>query len=206
MSVILRTVGVMLAGRFAVPIAGISGIAATISFFVFIFSSGNRSFQLFLFFLCAAAVCYLSIKILLSISKRGQNLILNINAKEGLNLNPNNMLGYPSPAFIAFDKESRKLTICNSITGDYKIHDFEYVLRWHYEWATGIRSDLDVRGGAYIPRTGMREPTFNQTEYRKNYKLILEVADENYPILKFQMQGEASAEQWCAKLNAIFNG
>ncbi len=66
--------------------------------------------------------------------------------------------------------------------------------------------DIGITGGAYIPGTVMREPTITRTEYKKNYTLVLEVADENRPFLKFPMQGEAAAKSWCAKLNAIFNG
>jgi hypothetical protein len=35
---------------------------------------------------------------------------------------------------------------------------------------------------------------------------VLEVSDENSPVLKFPMQGEAAAQRWCATLNAVFNG
>ncbi|WP_028103741.1 hypothetical protein [Pseudoduganella violaceinigra] len=206
MSAVIRSVGVALLGTFAIPIAGITGIAAIISLLVLIFSSQMRSFNLFLFLLAAAGICYLAIKTLLGIARRGRLLVESINAKESLNLNAENMLGYPSPVFFAFDKTNRKLVACNSVNGEYKIHDFSYVLQWYYEWGTGTRMDVGITGGAYIPGTNMREPTVTHTEYKKNYKLVLEVADENSPFLKFPMQGEVPAKRWCAKLNAIFNG
>ncbi len=203
---VLRSIGIALLGTFAVPVAGITGIASLISLLLLVFSSRNRSFGLFLFFLASIAICYLAIKALQSIEKRGRLLIESINAKESINLNLENMLGFPSPAFFAFDKSNRKLAICNSVTGDYKIHDFNYVLQWYYEWGTGSRMNIGITGGAYIPGTPMREPTLTQTEYKKDFTLVLEVADENNPFFKFPMQGEAPANRWCAKLNAIFNG
>ena len=206
MAAVLRSVGVALLGAFAVPIAGITGIASVISLLVFIFSSEERSFGLFLFFLAAASTCYFAVKTLQGIEKRGRLLVESINAKENLNLNPENMLGYPSPAFFVFDKNSRKLAICNSVTGDYKLHGFNYVLQWYYEWGTGTRMDVGITGGAFIPGTNMREPTITHSEYKKNFTLVLEVADENNPFFKFPMQGESPAKRWCAKLNAIFNG
>ena len=206
MAAVIRSVGVALLGAFAVPVAGISGIAAFISLLLLFFSSEFRSFGLFLFFSAAAAICYFAVKALQGIAKRGRILVEGINIKESLALNPENMLGYPSPAFFVFDTKNRKLAICNSVTGDYKIRDFGYVLQWYYEWGTGTRMDVGITGGAFIPGPNMREPTITHSEYKKNFTLILEVADENNPILKFPMQGEAAAKRWCAKLNAIFNG
>jgi hypothetical protein len=206
MASVLRSVGIALLGAFAVPVAGVTGIVSIISLLVLVFSSDSRSFGLFLFFLTAASICYFAIKALQSIAKRGRILVESINAKESLSLNSENMLGYPSPAFFAFDKKNRKIAICNSVTGDYKLHDFSYVIQWYYEWGTGTRMDVGITGGAFIPGTNMREPTITHSEYKKNFMLVLEVADENNPFFKFPMQGEAPAKRWCAKLNAIFNG
>jgi hypothetical protein len=206
MSAIGRSIGVALLGAFAVPIAGITGIATLISLLLLIFSSDMRSFGLFVFLLITASICYLAIKALRGIEGKGRLLIEKINVQESLNLNPQNMLGYPSPAFLAFDKQARKLAICNSVTGDYKIHPFEYVSQWSYDWGTGTRMEVGIAGGQPIEGTAMREPTLTHTEYKKNFTLVLEVADENDPYLKFPMQGEEVAKRWCAKLNAIFNG
>ena len=137
--------------------------------------------------------------------KGGACWLKKINRKESLCLNPINMLGHPSPGFLVFDKVNRKIAICNSVTGDYKIHEFEYVLRWHYDWATG--TDISVSNqGDFIPGTVMRQPVVENREYRKSFALVLEVLDENNPVLKFPMQSEAAAQRWCATLNAIFNG
>lgn len=203
---VLRSIGIALLGTFAVPVAGITGIASLISLLLLVFSSGSRSFGLFLFSLASVAVCYFALKALQNIGKRGRLLVENINAKESINLNLENMLGFPSPAFFVFDNINRKLGICNSVTGDYKIHDFSYVLQWYCDWGTGSRMNIGITGGTYIPETSMQEPTITQAEYKKNFTLVLEVADDNNPLFKFPMQGEAPANRWCAKLNAIFNG
>ena len=205
MSGILRTVGVAMLAASALPVAAFTGLASIILILVFIFSPESRSFGLFLFFLVTAAVCYFAIKSLQNISKRGHSFVKNINAQEGLNLNPNEMLGYPSPTFCVFDKNNRKLAICNSVTKDYKVRDFDYVLQWYYEWGTGTRMDVGV-GGAALPKTNVRGPAISHSEYKKNFLVVLEVADENNPLFKFQMQNEEAAKRWCAKLNAIFNG
>ena len=206
MTDITRSLGVALLGAFAVPIAGFTGIAALVSALLLIFSSSMRSFSLFVFLLITASICYLAIKALRNIEGKGRLLVEKINARESLNLNPQNMLGYPSPAFLAFDKQARMLAICNSVTGDYKLHPLGYVLQWYYDWGTGTRMDVGITGGEFIPGTAMREATISHTEYKKNFTLVLEVADENDPYLKFPMQGEEAAKRWCAKLNAIFNG
>ena len=206
MAAVVRSVGVALLGAFAIPVAGISGIAAIISLLRLFFSSESRSFGLFLFFFAAATICYFAVKALQGIAKRGRLLVESINIKESLSLNPENMLGYPSPGFFVFDKNNRKLAICNSVSGDYKIHDFRYVLQWYYEWGTGTRMDVGITGGAFIPGTNMREPTITHSDYKKNFTLVLEVADGNNPFFKFPMQGENPAKRWCAKLNAMFNG
>lgn len=205
MAAVLRTVGIALLGTFAVPIAGMTGISTIVSLLVLVFSSANRSLGLFWFFLASVVVCYFALKALQGIARRGRLLVESINVKEALNLSSENMLGYPSPAFFVFDKNSRKLAICNSVTGDYKIHDFSYILQWYYEWGAGSKMNIGITGGAYIPGTSMQEPSITHTEYKKSFTLVLEVADENNPLFKFPMQGEAPAKRWCAKLNAIFN-
>jgi hypothetical protein len=206
MAGLARTIGVALLGTFAVPVAGVTGIAAMISALILVFSSDMRSFGLFVFMLIAAGVCYFAIRTLQGIQGRSRSLIENINLKESLELNPANLLGFPSPAFFAFDKVNRTLAICNGVTGDYKLYPFEYVMQWYYEWGTGTRMDVGITGGQAIPGTVMREPTITHTEYKKNFTLVLEVSDENNPLYKFPMQSEDPAKRWCAKLNAIFNG
>ena len=186
---VVRSFGTAVLGAFAVPVAGISGIAALGMFVNLIAVRGSRSFGAWMFFAAACGICYAAVKTLYSIAKQGRLLVEEINKKESLSLNPVNMLGHPSPAFLVFDKANRKIAICNSVTGTYQIHEFLYVLQWHYEWGTGVRTSV----------TGHQE-------YKKSFVLVLEVADENSPILRFPMQRESSAKRWCSVLGAIFNG
>jgi hypothetical protein len=83
--------------------------------------------------------------------------------------------------------------MCNSAIGDYKIHDFGYVLNWHYEWKIGVKRKNTMTG-------------FVEREYKHSFVVELEVADERNPLFKFSVPNEASAKFACAKLNAILNG
>lgn len=181
MAGVIRSVSIAVLGAFAVPVAGISAIAAGIMLLVLVTMPESRSFLSMMFFVAACGTCYAAVKVLHNIAKRGRLLIEEINKNESLSLNPGNMLGHPSPTFLAFDKINRKIAICNSITGDYRIHDFQYVLRWHYEWGTGISTSV-TNQGAYIPGTVMREPVVEHREYKKGFVLVLEVANESSPI------------------------
>lgn len=194
-----RTIGVALVGAFAVPVAGFSGLAASFLLLAMILTSEARSPAVFFLFMCASGLCYLAVRTLKGIRQRGRRFVENINRREALAFNAENMLGYPSPGFLVFDKENRKLAICNSVSGDYKIHELSYVLQWYYEWGTGVKTAVGTAapGGSVM---------VTQTEYKNDFFVVLEVADENNPFYKFPMPSEASAKRWCAKLNAIFNG
>ena len=197
---IIRSVGIAVAASFAIPVSVISGFISAVVLLVLIFSSSARSFELFMVCIGSGGISYLALRFLRGIAEQGAKKIADINQKESLKLNPANMLGYPSPAFMAFDKENRRLAICNSVTGDYQLYDFNYVLQWYYEWGTGIRSRMNADGE--LGRMG----SFTETEYKKNFTIVLEVANENRPFLKFPVMGETAAKRWCATLSAIFNG
>ncbi len=206
MAGMVRTLGVSLLGAFAVPVAGLSGIAAVFALLLFILIASLRTFGLFLFICLAAGLCYLAIQALKHIAARARELVLRINQKESLALDPAFTLGYPSAAFLAFDKAARKLAICNSATGDYRIHDFAYVLQWYYEWGVGTKMDVGITGGPFIPGTTMQQPTVSHREYKRAFTVVVEVADVNNPILKFPVHGEPAAKRECARLNAVLNG
>ncbi len=206
MSATVRTAGTSILGALAVPVGLFSGLAALGSLLILLFFSDGRTFGTVLFFLGSSTLCYYSIKTLRDIARRGRLLVESINAKESLAFNHEHMLGYPSPAFLVFDSKHQRVAVCNSVTGDYRVHASGYVLRWHYEWSIGTRMEADITGGRYIRGTNMREPNLTQVEYKKDFVLILEVSDENHPTLKFPMAGEEPAKRWCARLNAIFNG
>lgn len=181
----------VLLGAFAVPAAGLAGIASTISFLIIVFSPASRSAGIYLFFVAAAAICLFAVRVLWVIAARGRQLVEAINAKESLRLNPAHMLGHPGPAFLVFDKAHRTIAVCNSVTGDYKLHAFSYVLQWYYEWGVGRSMNVGIAGGPLIPGTNMREPNITHAHHKKNFTLVLEVADVDNPQYKFPMQGEA---------------
>lgn len=132
---------------------------------VFIFRLNSDSLGLFAFLArCGGAT--LPSKACRIYQKRGHSFVKNINAQEGLNLNPNEMLGYPSPTFCVFDKNNRKLAICNSVTKDWQVRDFDYVLQWYYEWERGTRMDVGA-GGAALPKTNVRGPAISHSEYKR---------------------------------------
>jgi hypothetical protein len=204
MAGIIKTVGTGVLGAFAIPVAGLSGIGAAGAPLGWIFSAEYRTSGAFLFFVSAAAICFLAIRFLISLQKKADSHVADINHQTGLNLNPANMLGFPSPVFLVFDKQNHKLAMCNSITGNFQIHELSYLLLWSYEWRNVESMELSGQGNQ-IPGTHMHAPAFERVERRKGFTLVLEVADERNPILKFPMS-ERSAKIWCAKLNAIVNG
>lgn len=94
--------------------------------------------------------------------------------------------------------------MCNSSTGDFQIYELSYLLSWNYEWRNVDSMEFSGRGNR-IQGTNMSAPAFERVQRRQGFTLVLEVADENNPILKFSMS-ERAAKVWCAKLNAIVNG
>jgi len=204
MTGIVKTVGTALFGTFAIPVAGLSGIGAIGALLTWLLSAQNRTSGIFLFFICAVSICFLSIRLLIGLQKKAHSFVADINRQTALNLNPANMLGYPSPAFLVFDKQNRKLAMCNSSTGDFQIYELSYLLSWNYEWRNVDSMEFSGRGNR-IQGTNMSAPAFERVQRRQGFTLVLEVADENNPILKFSMS-ERAAKVWCAKLNAIVNG
>ncbi|MPQ55435.1 hypothetical protein [Duganella sp. FT27W] len=216
-----KAIGISLLGAFAIPVAGFSALFALMMLLIFLFLDGYRTFGVFLTFAIAAGICYFAIKTLVGIAGKNAAFVRHINATESLALDPDNMLGAPSPAFLAFDQSNRKFAFCDRVSGEYRILDFSHVLRWYYDWGTGTRMDVHIMpnvnaaglpvtntGLPYmnVPGTPMPHAGTSHTEYKKNFKLVLETADVKNPIFTFPMQGEAAAQRWCARLNAIFNG
>ena len=216
-----KTIGISLLGAFAIPIAGFSALFALLMLFIFMFLDGYRTFGVFVTFAIAAGICYLAIKTFMGVANKNATFVRQINATESLALDPDNMLGAPSPAFLAFDQSHRKFAFCDRVSGDYRIFDFSHVLTWYYEWGTGTRMDVHMmpnvnaagmpvtdNGLDYVnvPGTVLPQAATSHTEYKKNFTLVLETADVNNPRFKFPMQGEQAAQRWCAKLNALFTG
>ncbi|MES2832469.1 MAG: hypothetical protein V4695_10800 [Pseudomonadota bacterium] len=200
----IKTIGTALLGTFAIPVAGLAGIGAVGALLGLIFSAQNRTSGVFLFFVCSASICFFAIRLLIGFQKKAQRLVVDINHRTGLNLNSADMLGFPSPAFLVFDKQNRKFAMCNSSTGDFQLYELSYLLSWNYEWRNVTNMEISGQGNR-IPGTQMHAPAFERVERRQGFTLILEVANEHSPILKFPMS-ERAAKVWCAKLSAIVNG
>ncbi|MFZ6746474.1 hypothetical protein ACO0LC_24845 [Undibacterium sp. JH2W] len=199
-----KGLGLALLATFAVPAAGLSGIGAIGALIGMLLSHDNRTSGVFTFFVVAVVICFLSIRLLVGMHKKAKGLVESINLQSNLNFNAENLLGYPSPAFLIFDKQNRKLAFCNSSTGHFKIYELSYLLAWRYEWK--IKESMELSGpGRQVGTTNMQMPSFERVQRAGDFSLILEVADESNPVIKFYMS-ERAAKEWCAKLNAIVNG
>lgn len=199
-----KGLGLAVIATLAVPTAGLSGIGVICALLGMLLSSDNRTIGVFTFFMVAAVICFLSIRLLAGMHKKAKGLVESINRQFNLNFNVGNLLGYPSPAFLVFDKQNRKLAFCNSSTGDFKIYELSHLLAWRYEWK--MKESMELSGpGRQVGTTNMHMPSFERVQRAGDFALILEVADESNPVIKFYMS-ERAAKEWCAKLNAIVNG
>jgi hypothetical protein len=199
-----RTAGTTVLSQLAIPVGGLSAIGAAGSFLLLIFSPSSRTSGVIEFFLAASSLFGLTLYFLARLQKKGKALIAQINHQEALTLDPVNMLGYPSPVFMVFDRSNQVLAICNSANGQYELQTFSYVLAWHYTWTD--RKSMEFSGpGAHIRGTSMQAPAFDPVVKRVNFMLVLEVADPARPHMKFPMS-ERAAIEWCARLQATFNG
>jgi hypothetical protein len=194
-----------LLGPVAVPVAGLSAIAAVILLLSLIFSNASKSIEIWVLFIASSVIFYGAWKTLTAIQKLGQSLVQEINHREHLNLNSQNMLGYPSPSFMAFDSKNRVIAICDGASRNYKLHEFSFVTSWSYEWDVGTKMHVGI-SDITIPGSPQRAPEITHSTHKKGFVLVLRVADENHPFRHFPMQSEAVAQRWIAKLNVIFNG
>jgi len=204
MAGIARTAGLAVVGSLAVPAAGFSGLVALFLFGAMFIDKSARCFTGFLYAGIASAICYFSIRILIGIAKRARLQVKAVNAKEGLQLSAKDLLGYPGPAYMVFDTKNRKLAVCNSATGHYKISDFTYLVSWRYEYT----STEKFQGSGYAVGNSRRVRSVrgNIQEERSAFELILEVADGDHPVMAFPMATENRAKTWCSKLNSMVNG
>lgn len=191
-------------GTIAVPVMGFSGLGTIVALLVLVFAREYRTSGVFIFFVASSIICLLSIRLLQGIYRKSRNLVEGINQQAALKFNVENLLGHPSPIFLVFDKQNKKLAVCNSSTGTFQIHPLSYLLAWHYEWKN--RETMEFNGQFYqVGNTAMNAPSFERGHKRVLFELVIELADEINPIMKFYMS-EREAKQWCAKLNAIVNG
>lgn len=218
MASVWKTAGVGAAAGLAVPVAGLSGLAAaglTLILVLAMFGVGPARLsqaslwglltsELMLYLLISLAIFTLSFRFLARLQARCQALVARINAQQGLSFDAGHLLGYPAPAFLVFDSQNRKIAACDVVNDAYKLHDFSWLLGWRMTWRE-VES-MEMNGGSrQVNASGMSVPTFERTVRAKDFAIELQTTDPQRPVLSFPMSRRA-AETWCARLNAIFNG
>ena len=218
MASVWKTAGVGAAAGLAVPVAGLSGLAAAGLTLILVLAMvgvgparlsqtslwGLLTSELMLYLLISLAIFTLSFRFLARLQARCQALVAKLNAQQGLSFDAGHLLGYPAPAFLVFDSRNRKIAACDVVNDAYKLHDFSWLLGWRMTWRE-VES-MEMNGGSrQVNRTGISVPTFERTVRAKNFAIELQTADPQRPVLSFPMSRRA-AETWCARLNTIFNG
>ena len=218
MASVWKTAGMGAAAGLAVPVAGLSGLAAaglTLILVLAMFGVGPARLsqtslwglltsELMLYLLISLAIFTLSFRFLARLQARCQALVARINAQQGLSFDAGHLLGYPAPAFLVFDSQNRKIAACDVVNDAYKLHDFSWLLGWQMTWRE-VES-MEMNGGSrQVNASGMSVPTFERTVRAKDFAIELQTADPQRPLLSFPMSRRA-AETWCARLNTIFNG
>ena len=218
MASVWKTAGMGAAAGLAVPVAGLSGLAAaglTLILVLAMFGVGPARLsqtslwglltsELMLYLLISLAIFTLSFRFLARLQARCQALVARINGQQGLSFDAGHLLGYPAPAFLVFDSQNRKIAACDVVNDAYKLHDFSWLLGWRMTWRE-VES-MEMNGGSrQVNASGMSVPTFERTVRAKDFAIELQTADPQRPVLSFPMSRRA-AETWCARLNTIFNG
>ena len=201
----VRTAGTAMLAIAALPVAGIAALVGLFTLLQFLLGFGTRSFGDFLTFVTCAALVFFPLRFAWRTWKKSEQFVLEMNRQHGLQLIPNMLLGAPSPVFMAFDQENRKIAVCNAVTGDCRIEEFAHVLGWRYEWRNADQIEIAGVGGT-VRGSPMMTPRWEKTERRTGFEVIVEVSDPGRPELRFPMFNESQASQWCARLNAFFNG
>ena len=218
MASVWKTAGMGAAAGLAVPVAGLSGLAATALTLILVLAMfgvgparlsqpslwGLLTGELMLYLLISLAIFTLSFRFLARLQARCQALVARINAQQGLSFDAGHLLGYPAPTFLVFDSRNRKIAACDVVNDAYKLHDFSWLLGWRMTWRE-VES-MEMNGGSrQVNASGMSVPTFERTVRAKDFAIELQTADPQRPVLSFPMSRRA-AETWCARLNALFNG
>ncbi len=199
----LRTLGANLANSVVIPAAWLSGLATTGLLWGMIrFSPDKLTVEGRQLFLASISIFCLSIWHLIRRKRRAKVLVASINLKEGLSLDDNQLLGFPTPLFFVFDPSNKKLAQCQSATGDYQIQDFTWVTGWQCEWQ---QIDSKVSGGVLqiVEGAGTSVPADEIRRRFIRFSLVLTVADAGHPLLRFPMSRSA-VEGWCARCNVLF--
>lgn len=183
-------------------IAVISFLAAVVVLIFFPWSIGK-----FILFAILCGIFFFCFQMLKRGLKKNRSLIAEVNQKESAQFDVYHMLGADmGPGFMAFDTQNRQIVIANGVSGDYQIHPFSHVLKWYVAHGTGVRTHVNITGGGPMyNNSAIRQPLLEQETYKRGFKVMVEVADVNHPVLPFMVANEQVANAWVARLNAIFN-
>ncbi len=130
MASVWKTAGVGAAAGLAVPVAGLSGLAAAGLTLILVLAMvgvgparlsqtslwGLLTSELMLYLLISLAIFTLSFRFLARLQARCQALVARINAQQGLSFDAGHLLGYPAPAFLVFDSRNRSRPAMWSMT------------------------------------------------------------------------------------------
>lgn len=217
MSSLMKGAAVGALAGLAIPVAGLSGLATAglgLAMLLALFDVGPAKmpyasvWQLLtsgtmLALIIAAAIFTVAFRFLAKLQVQSKALVARINASEGLALDAGHLLGYPSPGFLVFDPQNRKVAVCSLIDDSYRIHDYSWVISWRVTWRES--ESMEMGGGTRpVNGTGMSAPSFERTVRLKDFAIELTVADPNQPLLKFPMSRKAT-HVWTARLAAFFN-
>ncbi len=219
MASVWKTAWVGAVAGLAVPVAGLSGLATAGFALILVLGMfgigperlaktsawGLLTGEPMLYLLISLAIFTLSIRFLARLQARCQALVAKINDQDGLSFDAGYLLGYPSPGFLVFDRQHRKLAVCSVVDEVWRIHDFSWLLGWQVTWREVERMEMNG-GSRQVNASGMSVPTFERTVHAKNFAIELQTADPQRPLLSFPMESRRAAETWSARLNAIFNG
>jgi len=160
--------------------------------FYYCISSNNSAAEIF--FGIAVPVVFFAtfISVLYCLGKKCESIVFRINQTHDLVLNEKQLLGWPGAFFIAFDQKNRKLAICLLFEDNYQIYDFSYILNWEVRY----QEDAHVTKGVM---------EYNVRHSKSKVHLRLHVANPEHPTLDLYMSYR-SAEQWSARLNALYQG
>lgn len=199
-----KTFGVTVLSSLAIPVAGLSGLGAVGAGLGWMFFKSNRTTGVAEFFWVSLVIFVLTFRFLVKLQKNAKELVQKVNQENQLDLDASNLLGYPSPVFLSFDSRNRRIAVCNSVDGSYRLEDLSYLIQWRIEWR--IKTSTEATGlGNQINATGIRAPSFEQVERRADFCLVLTVNDVRNPIMKFFMS-ERACNEWHARLSAICHG
>ena len=148
MASVWKTAGMGAAAGLAVPVAGLSGLAAAGFALILVLAMfgvgparlsqpslwGLLTGELMLYLLISLAIFTLSFRFLARLQASCQALVAKLNAQQGLSFDAGHLLGYPAPAFLVFDRQHRKLAVCSIVDEAWRIHDFSWLLGWRMTW------------------------------------------------------------------------